>query len=135
MALWISFSNERDPPEINVEPRVRLHSWRIFRSVVGDFFIGAQLGRGTLRLTSALLRMDFVTAIATTSSGREYEFFEPPTANQISQSLIAANALRRGLHGAIDVSELWWQAIMHGVEVLPAADWWPDDRLRPDQRT
>ena len=122
MASLIVFTNERHPPGVEVEPRLRLRAWRIFRSAEGKFFIGAELSGGTIRLTSALLRMDFIAGIATTSSGRQYELCEPPTVDRVSQQLITANALRRGLHGATDVSDLWWLALMHGLDVLPEAD-------------
>ena len=73
---------------------------------------------GAIRLTSPLLRMDFVAGVAVTSSGRQYEFSGPPTVDRAAHQLITANALRRGLHGAADVSELWWQALMHGLDGL-----------------
>ena len=119
MASLILFANERDSPGVEEQPGVKLHAWRIFRSAQGSFFIGAGLDGGVIRLTSALQCMDFDTGVAVTSSGRQYEFCEPPTVDQSAYQLITANALRRGLHDAADASDLWWQALMLGADVLP----------------
>lgn len=119
MVSLILFANERDSPGVEEQPRVKLHAWRIFRSAQGNFFIGAGLGGGVIRLTSALQYMDFGAGVAVTSSGRRYEFREPPVVDQGACQLITANALRRGLHDAVDVSDLWWQALMLGADVLP----------------
>lgn len=121
MEPWITFLNERDPPDVGREPRVKLGPWRIFRSISGHFYIGLELQPGTLRLTSAVSRMDYAGAVATTSSGREYQFREPPTTETV-RAMITANALRRGLHGATDVSDLWWRAIAQGPDTLRGAD-------------
>ena len=118
MVSLILFTNERDSPSVEEQPLVKLRVWRVFRSAQGDFFIGAGLGGGAIRLTSPLLRMDFVSGVAVTSSGRQYEFCGPPTVDQAAHQLITANALRRGLHGSADVSDLWWQALMHGLDGL-----------------
>ena len=118
MVSLILFTNERDSPSVEEQPLVKLRAWRVFKSAQGNFFIGAELGGGAIRLTSPLLRMDFVAGVAVTSSGRQYEFSGPPTVDQAAHQLITANALRRGLHGAADVSELWWQALMHGLDGL-----------------
>lgn len=118
MVSLILFTNERDSPSVEKQPLVKLRAWRVFRSAQGDFFIGARLGGGAIRLTSPLLRMDFVSGVAVTSSGRQYEFSGPPTVDQAAHQLITANALRRGLHGCADVSDLWWQALMHGLDAL-----------------
>lgn len=118
MVSLILFANERDSPSVEEQPLVKLRAWRVFRSAQGNFFIGAALGGGAIRLTSALLRMDFVAGVAVTSSGRQYEFCGPPTVDQAVHQLITANALRRGLHGCADVSDVWWQALMHGLDGL-----------------
>ena len=121
MTALVILTNERDAPALEVQPKVRLGPWRVFRSASGDFHICAELEPGRLRFTSALSRMDFHAGVAITSSGREYTFLTPPARDENVQAMIATFAANSGLDVATDTSELWWKAIVDGPAVLPEA--------------
>lgn len=130
MAAQVILTNERNAPALEVQPKVRLGPWRVFRSACGDFHICAELAAGRLRFSSALAHMDFVAGLAVTSSGREYAFVTPPAHDPDVEEMIAAFAVSSGLHVATDVSEIWWNALIHGPDVFPEAEL-SGIRLRP----
>jgi hypothetical protein len=66
--------------------------------------------------------MDFFAGVAVTSSGREYTFLTPPAHDADVQTMIEAMAVNCGLNIAVDVSDLWWKAILHGPDALPDTD-------------
>lgn len=108
------FLNERDAPPVEDQPTVAVNSWCVVQATNGDRHLVAILGSGSLRLTSALASFSPTQCELTTQSGRRYQLPGPPETRQPQLAILHANALRSGLHGAIDVSdEIWRSTLRH----------------------
>lgn len=109
--LIVRIQNDRPAPAVEEEPTVQLTVWRMVRAEMGERYLVAVLPSGSVRTTSALRRIDPVSRIATTSSGRRYELLGRPTEEEIARIKIAAAVVHAGLKTSVDVSEEVWAQI------------------------
>lgn len=113
--MRIAFANERDAPDIEAQPRMLVHSWRLIRTPAGALHLVTlrDLGdeQGTVRVTSAISAVDRGRVVVTTSSGRQYELVGLPEEREIEREMLRAGAVRLGMGRAVDVSVLAWDCV------------------------
>ena len=108
----VLFDNERDAPSPQKQPLIEVRSWRMLKSMSGPLhlvtFRNCDADRGVVRLTSAIVSIDFAERTVITSSGRQYVLIVPPEPGAFERQVLWAGAARLGLLGATDVSDWCW---------------------------
>jgi hypothetical protein len=106
--MMLVFHNRRDAPSVTEQPTVVPAAWRIVRTQDGAAHLVAMVEGGSLRLTSALIRVDSASRTVTTASGRLYELGAVPAQDPGIISMLIARALLDFAGGVEDVTlELW----------------------------
>lgn len=116
--LAITFSNDRDAPIVDLQPRMEVDSWRLLRTPVGTLHL-VTLRRlseqgGTVRVTTRITVVDQVAGIVTTTSGRQYALVGPPEDRQFERELLLNGAIKLGMGASVDVSVLAWDQVNIG---------------------
>lgn len=111
----IAFANERDAPQVEVQRRLEVHSWRLLRAPSGSLHLvtlrdASQTG-ATVRVTSPITVVDRASGLVTTSSGRHYVLMTAFEQRDVEVELLHRGAARLGLGDAVDVSVLAWDQV------------------------
>ncbi|MEO3711346.1 hypothetical protein [Roseateles flavus] len=113
--MSLTFANERDASDIETQPRVLVHSWRLIRTRTGTLHLVTFRDVGdeqeTVCVTSAISAVERGRVAVTTSSGRMYELAGPAEEREIEREMLRAGAVRLGMGGAVDVSVLAWDLV------------------------
>lgn len=107
----IVLSNQRDAPSVDLQPRVRLYSWRIFEFDQEMVLAGFLENRLTCRLTTAISKIDLVGREVTTKSGRLYELLGLPTQDESELVVIRLRLLMSIPGNGVDVTDGIWSAM------------------------
>lgn len=110
----VVFFNDRPAPDVQSQPEVELHHWRVLQRGNGALHLAAKIPSGSLRVTSALMAIDLLGATIKTESGRTYRLCTPPEESEPLRGLVTMNAARELGVVSSDVSETIWQAISTG---------------------
>lgn len=108
------FGNDRPAPEVQLQPHVKLHHWRIVQRGNGTLHIAAQLASGSFRVTTMLIAIDLQRALIRTESGRCYQLCAPPEEDEFLRGVMGACAARELFFVDSDFSDLIWKAILTG---------------------
>ena len=112
----------RNPESVDAQPVVRLRAWRVVWNAASGYHIVTATEHGSIRITSAVKEMKFGTGLATTASGRGYQFMGPPSLSEVLTEVAQLVAERAGLDRCVDVSRIWWQAMVCAPEIQPDMD-------------
>jgi hypothetical protein len=113
--MSLTFVNERDAPDLEAQPRVLVHSWRLVRTRGGSLHLitlrDVSNEQGTVRVTSAISAVEHGRVVVTTASGRKYELVGPAEEREVEREMLRAGAVKLGMGGAVDVSVLAWDLL------------------------
>lgn len=116
--ITLAFANERDAPQVEAQPRVEVHSWRLLRSPSGTLHLVTLRGLSeegcTVRVTSAITAVEPAAGIVTTSSGRQYVLMCPFEEREVERDLLQRGAVRLGMGDSVDVSVFAWDQVQIG---------------------
>jgi hypothetical protein len=111
----IAFANGRAAPPTSEQPQVTLHHWRIV--LVSSVAAGSELRLTgylapegpTVRVTTAVVRLDAAARLAITRSGRRYLLPGPPCEDGERRLVLTARLALVGLHVEEDMSDGFWR--------------------------
>ncbi|MFN3302111.1 MAG: hypothetical protein ACK44A_00150 [Roseateles sp.] len=111
----LSFVNEGDAPQVEAQPRVEVHCWRLLKAPSGTLHLVTLRDRSeqgaTVRVTSAITAVDAAAGIVTTSTGRQYVLLGPFETQDFEVDLLHRGAVRLGMADSVDVSVLAWDQV------------------------
>lgn len=103
----------RDVPPVASQNDLALTDWQIREKEGGDrFLLGLMPNGWTIRMTSAIQRLDPVGRTVQTGSGRRYQLSGSPTRAPALLGMMAISAVANGLQASVDVTEEVWKAIV-----------------------
>lgn len=109
----LSFSNERDGPEVSVQAVVTPAEWLILQCPQGDRYLMGILSNDAVRSTSAIASALRDPSAVVTSSGRMYHLMQAPAKDPEVRLKLLGNAMRIGLCDFSDVSEQLWSELIN----------------------
>jgi len=114
-ASALTFVNERDAPQVEAQPRVEVHCWRLLKASSGTLHLVTLRGlsdeSATVRVTSAISAVDAAAGIVTTSTGRQYLLMGPFETRDFEVDLLHRGAVRLGMADSVDVSVFAWDQV------------------------